>query len=101
MELAGGGQGGAPEDDCVRGIATRRRNAAPLQSAEFYRQLVDSSQDAIISKDANAVITSWNQGAERLYGYSPEEAVGRPLSIIVPPERRGEEFTMLEEIMAA
>ena len=53
--------------------------------------IVDSSQDAIIGKDRDGVITVWNRGAERLYGYTASEVVGQPVSVLVPPShlRRG------------
>ena len=60
--------------------------------------IVDSSDDAILSKDRNAIITSWNRAAERLYGYSAEEAIGLPVGIIVPTDRKGEEITILNVI---
>jgi len=49
--------------------------------------IVNSSDDAIVGKTLDGVIISWNRGAERLYGYSAEEAVGRPISFLVPPDR--------------
>jgi PAS domain S-box-containing protein len=48
--------------------------------------IVESSDDAIIGHDVNASITDWNNGAQRLYGYSPDEAIGRPVSFLTPPE---------------
>lgn len=68
-------------------------------SETFFRHLVESSGDAIITKNEDAIITSWNDAATRMYGYTREEAVGRPLSIIVPAERSGEEFEILRSIL--
>jgi PAS domain S-box-containing protein len=60
--------------------------------------IVESSDDAIISKTLEGIITSWNKGAQRIYGYSAEEALGRPISMLVPPERPDEVREMLEKI---
>ncbi|HET9993936.1 MAG TPA: PAS domain S-box protein [Candidatus Acidoferrum sp.] len=53
--------------------------------------IVDSSDDAIVSKNLDGVITSWNKGAERLFGYSAEEAIGQHITLIVPADRQDEE----------
>ena len=60
--------------------------------------IVESSDDAIISKDLNDIITSWNAGAERLFGYTAAEAVGQPLTLLIPPERVDEEPAVLARI---
>jgi PAS domain S-box-containing protein len=60
--------------------------------------IIESSQDAIISKTFDKTIRSWNKGAERLFGYTPEEALGRPITLIIPPERRGEEDEILAKL---
>ncbi len=60
--------------------------------------IVDSSDDAIISKSLDGVITNWNAGAERLFGYTTEEAVGQHISLIIPPNRLGEERIILERL---
>ena len=71
-----------PQDD------TRARLAA----------IVQSSDDAIISKDLTGVIRTWNRGAERIFGYTPEEVVGRSITIIIPTERLAEETEVLRQI---
>ena len=60
--------------------------------------IVDSSDDAIVSKTLDGVITSWNAGAERLFGYTAEEAIGRHISMIIPTDRRDEEASILARI---
>ncbi len=60
--------------------------------------IVDSSDDAIVSKNLDGVITSWNVGAMRLFGYTAEEAVGQPITLIVPPERLNEEKGILDRL---
>jgi PAS domain S-box-containing protein len=60
--------------------------------------IVESSEDAIISKDLNGIITSWNSGANRLFGYEAEEIVGKPVTLLIPPERLREEEGILARI---
>ena len=60
--------------------------------------IVESSEDAVLSKDLNGIITSWNQGAERLFGYTAEEAIGKPVTILIPTERLDEEPAILARI---
>ena len=64
----------------------------------WLASIVESSDDAIISKTLDGIITSWNKGAERLFGYTAEEAVGRPVTILIPYDRRDEERMILERI---
>ena len=63
-----------------------------------YQAIINSSEDAILSKDLSGVILSWNRGAERLFGFTSEEAVGRPVTIIIPVDRLDEEPAILEKI---
>ena len=60
--------------------------------------IVELSDDAIISKDLNGTITSWNDGAERLFGYSAEEAIGKPVTMLIPSDRMDEEPGILQRI---
>jgi len=62
--------------------------------------IVDASDDAILSKDLDGVIRSWNRAAERLYGYTAAEVAGRPASLIVPPDRRDELASISDRIKA-
>ncbi|HEX2489811.1 MAG TPA: PAS domain S-box protein, partial [Blastocatellia bacterium] len=60
--------------------------------------IVESSDDAIVSKDLNGVIRSWNKGAENLFGYEAEEVIGKSIMILIPPDRAGEETRVLESV---
>jgi PAS domain S-box-containing protein len=62
--------------------------------------IVESTDDAIISKNLDAVIVSWNAGAQRTFGYTEQEAVGRPIAILIPSELREEENKILERLRA-
>ncbi len=77
----------------VAGLA-RQRSRAETSADEVRQQLaaiVTSSEDAILSFTVDGIVTSWNRGAESLYGYSASEIIGRPISVLVPPDRL-EEF---------
>ena len=56
------------------------------------------SDDAIVSKGLDGIVTTWNRGAERLFGYTAEEAIGQPVTILIPPDRQDEERTIIERI---
>ncbi len=80
----------------MRDITERKRadGASLLLSA-----IVDSSDDAIVSKDLNGIITSWNKGAQRVFGYTAEEAIGQPVaSLLIPPDRQEEEPRILSRL---
>jgi PAS domain S-box-containing protein len=67
-------------------------------AAEHYVAIVESSDDAILSKDLDGVIMTWNRGAQLLFGYTAEEAVGQPVTILIPTERHDEEPMILERV---
>jgi PAS domain S-box-containing protein len=69
-----------------------------IEAHALLASIVASSDDAIISKTLDGIITSWNAGAERLFGYTAAEAIGQPIMLIVPPERREEELSILGRI---
>jgi PAS domain S-box-containing protein len=66
--------------------------------AGLLAAIVDSSDDAIISKNLDGIITSWNQGAERIFGFTSNEAIGRSITLIIPADRRDEEVKILEQL---
>src|SRR5690349_6345867 len=72
----------------------------PDLALRHLAKIVDSSDDAIVSKDLNGIILSWNRAAERMFGYSAEEAVGKSIRIIIPADRQAEEDTVLSEILS-
>ncbi len=77
---------------------SERRQAE--RAAQQLAAIVESSEDAILSMDLNGVIASWNAGAERLYGYADEEVIGRPVTLLIPADRLGEELDILAQIRA-
>jgi PAS domain S-box-containing protein len=85
-----------------RDITERRLiETALLESEQRLRwlaSLVESSDDAIVSKNLDGVITSWNSGAERIFGYSASEAIGQPITLVIPEDRQSEEREILTRI---
>ena len=93
----------AMQSDEMRGVSShaetpRRAPVATDQAALHYAAIVESSEDAILSKDLNGVILSWNQGAERLFGYTADEAIGKSVTIVIPKDRQQEEPEILDKI---
>ncbi len=85
-----------------RGIALAFPRVPSAHAVNILRlaAIVQHSDDAIVSKTLDGTITSWNPGAERMFGYTAEEAVGRPILLIIPPERRAEEDEILRRLRA-
>lgn len=80
----------------------RRRAEAKSAEAERFRQhlaeVVRGTQDAVLSKDLDGIVTTWNPAAARLYGYTPEEAIGRHVSFLVPADHKDEEMVILDRV---
>ncbi|MEX2574942.1 MAG: PAS domain S-box protein [Balneolaceae bacterium] len=68
------------------------------QSDALLSAIIDSSDDAIISKNLEGIITSWNNSAERIFGYSVKEILGKPVTVLIPDDRLDEEMVILEEL---
>lgn len=87
-----GGKTGRPEDRTI----LENANAYP----GLFKALVDSSDDAIMMKDLNGIIRTWNKGAERIFGYTAEEIIGKSVTELMPPALRKEEQEILARIRA-
>jgi PAS domain S-box-containing protein len=79
----------------LRDVTERKRAE---HTRDWLAAVVDSSDDAIISKTLDGTIAAWNRGAEKVFGYSASEAVGKPILMLMPPERVGEEADILTRI---
>ncbi|HEX7294629.1 MAG TPA: PAS domain S-box protein, partial [Pyrinomonadaceae bacterium] len=84
------------------GLSVYMRDISERKDAEasrrFLANIVESSDDAIVSKDLNGIISSWNRGAEKLFGYTAEEVIGKPITILIPESRFDEEPGILARI---
>ena len=85
-----------------RDITKRMEIEAALRESEqrlrWLASIVESSDDAIVSKNLDGIITSWNSGAERVFGYSASEAIGQPITLVIPEDRQSEEREILTRI---
>ncbi len=83
-----------PRKRLIMSVEERERHVAMLAA------IVDSSEDAIISKNLDGIITSWNQAAERIFGYTAEEAIGQHITLLIPRERLPEEDMIISKLRA-
>jgi PAS domain S-box-containing protein len=85
-----------------RDVTERKQIEADLREREqqlrWLASIVQSSDDAIARKNLDGIVTSWNKGAERVFGYTAEEAIGQPITIVIPQDRQDEERTILTRI---
>jgi len=79
----------------LRDITDRKRGE---EASRRLAAIIESSADAIVSKDLDGIITSWNDGAERLFGYKPGEIIGKPVTTLIPADRRDEELDIIGRI---
>ena len=84
--------------NCFYDITERKRSE---EAQARLAAIVESSDDAIVSKDLDGLITSWNRGAEQLFGYTAHETVGRSVTLLIPPDRLDDEAAMLERVRGA
>ena len=90
----------------VEDITDRKETEQALQESRAQAQgilsrlaaIVESSDDAIISKTLEGVITTWNRGAERIFGYTAEEVIGKPVTLLIPPNQTDEELAILQKL---
>jgi PAS domain S-box-containing protein len=90
------------EGNPIRMIGTGQDVTDRRRAEEVDRRLaaiLAQSEDAIIAKDTEGVVTEWNKGAERLYGYSADEAIGKSISMLIPRDRAGEEWALLASVL--
>ncbi len=85
-----------------RDVTAHKQIEAALRESEsrlrWLASIVESSDDAIVSKTLDGIITSWNRGAERVFGYTAEDAIGQPITIVIPQDRQDEERMILTRI---
>ena len=86
------------QEQAVRKRKPHVREQAATLARLRLATIVESSDDAIIGKDMNGIITDWNSGAERLYGYSAGEAIGKPISLLMPPDRADDFAKIMRKI---
>ncbi len=71
---------------------------SPEEAQALLAAIIESSDDAIISKDLRGIVQSWNRSAERIFGYKAEEMIGKSITVLFPPDRLDEEPKVLEQL---
>ncbi len=94
-----------PPEHALQLLDVLARQAADLiertqreEELRFCASLIETSDDAIVALDFHNIITSWNKGAERIFGFTAEEAVGQPYTMLIPPDRRDEDASRIERL---
>ena len=87
-------------ESLARFAAAAYKAITASETGKWLSAIVESSDDAIVSKDLNGIVQTWNPGAQRIFGYTPEEMIGRPINLIIPPELQDEERTFLGRLRA-
>jgi PAS domain S-box-containing protein len=98
VTLAGGDSALPCHEACLAERSMSDAEALAIRSQALLAAIVESSDDAIVSKTLQGIITSWNRGAERLFGYTSEEAIGQPVTILIPDDRQDEEVMILSRL---
>jgi PAS domain S-box-containing protein len=89
-----------PVQAVVMNVRDITREKESQQAKSYLASIVESADDAIIGKDLKGIIHSWNHGAEKLYGYAAEEAIGQPITLIMPSDRRRTEYAdIMQHVM--
>jgi PAS domain S-box-containing protein len=92
LQGTGGGEPDAPK------LATLEPRELSKQESSILRSIIESSHDAIVTKNLKGIVTTWNESASRLFGYAAEEMIGKPISLIIPADRQDEETEILSRI---
>jgi PAS domain S-box-containing protein len=88
----------AEDHDLLKQIATLARDEINYRGRRQLAAIINSSDDAIISKTLDGIVTTWNRGADRIFGFSAEEMIGKPMLVLFPPDRMAEETEILRRI---
>src|SRR5580693_2500657 len=83
----------------VQKVSTGICSAGGGIPAQLFAALISSSDDAIVVESLDGVISTWNQGAARLYGYTPDEVIGQPMTMLCPSDRPGEIADILAKVI--